>query len=252
MSQLRDRHHEVASAIADETLDVPFVVAFAGTAIAIPYQVVGQEAAEQCCALACPIGEDLRNKAAIVVVDNRLWHRSEERERMDVTIDPGLSYRRRIGPHIAAVAMRQIQYEEVRFPLHAADHHHRLAEIGLSVPRRMSQRHEHLLAALIPLTHVILDDRVAASEAALVPEPVEHTFGRMALLARHLHILIQPLIDYRDERIQLGSPDRQLTLITGRCRIRHHLANAVARYVEMLRSLTPGHPFRDGQANLEI
>ncbi len=26
--------------------------------------------------------------------------------------------------------MRQVEYEEVRLPLHAADHHHRLAEIG--------------------------------------------------------------------------------------------------------------------------
>lgn len=89
----------------------------------------------------------------------------------------------------------EIQHEEVGLPLHAADHHHRLAEIGLPMARRMSQRHEHLLAALIPLAHVILDDRVAAGEPALVPEPVEHPLGRMALLARHLQVFFQPMLD---------------------------------------------------------
>lgn len=64
--------------------------------------------------------------------------------------------------------MRQIQHKEMGFPLHAADHHHRLAEVGLPMARRVSQRHEHFLATLIPLAHVVLDDRVAAGEAALV------------------------------------------------------------------------------------
>jgi hypothetical protein len=30
----------------------------------------------------------------------------------------------------------------------------------------------------------------------------------MALLARHLHVLIKPMIDRRNERIQLGPLDR--------------------------------------------
>lgn len=73
----------------------------------------------------------------------------------------------------------------------------------------------YLLATLMPFAHIVLEDCVAAGEPALVPQTVKHPLGRVALLARHLHILIQPLIDCRDERIQLGSPDRQLTLIAG-------------------------------------
>ena len=57
--KLRDRHHEVTPGIADETFDIPFIVAFAGTAIAIPDQVVGQEATEQRCPLACAVRQDL-------------------------------------------------------------------------------------------------------------------------------------------------------------------------------------------------
>ena len=69
--------------------------------------------------------------------------------------------------------MRQIKDEEVRLALHAADHDHRLAEIGLRMPWRMSERHEHLLATLLPLTHIVLDDRVAAGEPAFVSQTVE-------------------------------------------------------------------------------
>ena len=206
--KLRDRHHKITSGIADETLDIPLVVAFAGTAVAIPDQVVGQEATKQHCPFARAVGQDLGHQATVVVIDDRLRHASEERERMDVTIDPGLCHRRRISPDIAAVAMRKIQHEETRLLLDAADHHRRLTEVCLRVSGRMSQRHEHLLAALIPPAHIILDDRVAAGKTAFVAQPVEHPLGSMALLARHLEVLIQPMLDRRNERIQLRTPDR--------------------------------------------
>ena len=126
---------------------------------------------------------------------------------MDVAIDPGLGHRSRIGPHIAAVAMRQIQHEEARLLLDAANHHRRLAEISLRMARRMRQRHEYLLPALISLAHIILDDRVAAREPALVTKPVKYPLGRMPLLARHLQVFIEPLLDRRNESIQLRPPD---------------------------------------------
>ena len=74
----------------------------------------------------------------------------------------------------------------MRLLLDAADDDHRLAEIGLGMTRRMRQRHEHLPAAPFALAHVILDDRVAAGEPVLVPQPLEHPLGRVALLAPHL------------------------------------------------------------------
>lgn len=139
----------------------------------IPDKVVGQEAVEQRCPLACAVGQDLRHQAAIIVVDDRLRRGAEESERMDVAIDPGLGHCRRTGPNIAAVTVRKIQHEEMRLLLHATDHHHRHAEVRLRMSWRMRQRHEYLLAALIPLAHIILDDRVAAGEPALVSKPVE-------------------------------------------------------------------------------
>jgi hypothetical protein len=114
------------------------------------------------------------------------------------------------------------------------------------------QRHEHLLASPLALAHVVFDDRIAAGEPMLLPEPVKHPLGRMALLARNLPIAFQPGIDDWDERIQLRAPDRSMTPIAGRLRIGHHLANAVARYVEMLRRLALAHAFRARQPNLPI
>lgn len=37
--------------------------------------------------------------------------------------------------------------------------------------------------------------------------PVEYLLGRMAQRARHLQIVLQPMLDGRNERIQLGPPD---------------------------------------------
>ena len=169
---------------------------------------MGQKAAEQRCPLACAVRQDLRHKAAVVVIDDRPRYGPEERERMDVAIDPGFGHRRRIGPHIAPVAMRQIEHKEARLLLHAANHDRRLTEVRLRMAGRMRQRHEHLLAALITLAHIILDDRVAAGEPAFVAQAVEHPLGRMALLARHLQVFIEPMVDRRNECIQLRTPDR--------------------------------------------
>ncbi len=70
---------------------------------------------------------------------------------MDVAVHPCLRHRRRIGPHIAGVAVRQIEHEEAGLLLDTADHHHCLAKVGLRMAQRVRQRHEHLLAALLPL-----------------------------------------------------------------------------------------------------
>jgi hypothetical protein len=104
--------------------------------------------------------------------------------------------------------VRQVEHEEAGLLLDTADHHHRLAKVGLGVARRVRQRHEHFLAALLAFAHVILDDRVAAGEPTLLAKTVEHPLGRMALLARHLEILIEPMLDGRNECVQLRPTHR--------------------------------------------
>lgn len=67
-----------------------------------------------------------------------------------------------------------------------------------------------------------------------------------------VHVLIEPMVDRRNKRIQLRPPDCRLALVTGRRRIGQHLGNTVARYVEMLCCLASAHPFRNSPSHLHI
>ena len=222
-----------------------------------------QEAAEEPGPLAGPVGQNARHQAAVVVVEHRLRHPAEEREGVDVTVDPGLGGRRRIGPDEAGGAVRQIEGEEVCRLLDAADHHGRFAEVGLGVAGRVMQRHEHLPAAPSMLADVVLHDGVAADKPVLVPEPLEHPLGRVALLGALAEIVQQPLLDDRGEPVELRPPDRCGPPIPRRNREPEHLPYAVARDPEMPGRLTLAHrvaaclPARQsaqaaGDANVEL
>jgi hypothetical protein len=64
----------------------------------------------------------------------------------------------------AVVGMRQVHREIVRLALHAADRDDSFAEVRLRLAGRMHQRNEHLPAAQLRQTQVVLHDRVAARE----------------------------------------------------------------------------------------
>ena len=96
-----------------------------------------------------------------------------------------------------------------------ADHRPRFAEVRLRMPRRMHQRYEHLQATATMLAHVVLHDRVTASEPILVPKPVEHALGRVALLARPSPILDQPLVNEVGEPVELRAANRCLRRCPG-------------------------------------
>ena len=211
-----------------------------------------QEPAEERGPLTRSVRQDLRDQAAVVVVEDRRGHLAEEREGVDVAVDPGFRCRRGISTHEAGIAVRQIHDEEMRLLLDAADDDHGLAEVGLRMSGRMRQRHEHLAAAPLALAHVILHDRVAAGEPVLVAKPLEHPLRRVALLAMDLPITVQPTVDDPGEGIQLRPLDRCRPPISGRDRKRHHLADAVARDVEMPRRLSLAHALGTGQPNPPI
>lgn len=81
----------------------------------------------------------------------------------------------------------------------------------------------------------------------VVTATVEGTILKVAINSRLPTLICCRLAT--DTRLRFSPPDRprniQMAPIAGRCRIRHHLGNAVARYVEMLRCLTIAHRFRD-------
>ena len=114
----------------------------------------------------------------------------------------------------------------------ASDDDHRLAEVGLGVPGRMRQRHEHLLAAPTPFAHVVLDDRVAAGKSMLVPKPFEHPFGRVALLAVNRTVIFQYTVDDIRKRIQLRTQRRLAELVSRRLRMPQHLLHGLSCYAK--------------------
>src|SRR5690606_19505940 len=136
--------------------------------------------------------------------------------------------------------------------LDTANLDHRLAEVGLRMARGMRQRHEHFLAPPFSLPDVILDDRVAAGEPALVTKPVEHPLRRVPLLPRHGTFHHKPSPDDRDKWIELPPPDFSRPPVARRHRERHHLRNRITGDVEGLRRLTLAHAPRAGLANPEI
>ena len=228
------------------------VVALARASVAVAEQVGREKPAEERGPLPRPVGQDPRHQASVLVVEHRDRDLAEEGEGMDVAVDPGLGRRRRIATHEAGVAVRQVHDEEMRLLPHPADDHHRLAEIGLRIPRRMRQRHEHLAAAPLALPHVILHDRVAAGEAMLVAKPFEHPLRGVPLFAVNLAITLQPAIDDPGELVQLRPPHRDRPPISGRYREGQHLADAVTRDAKMPGRLSLAHAFRTSQANLAI
>ena len=167
-------------------------------------------------------------------------------------VDPRLGRRRRVGPHIAGVAVRQIEDEEVRLARHTPDHRTRLAEVRLPMARRMDQRHEHLPPPAAVLAHIVLHDRVAAAEPVLGAKPVENALGRVALLAQLLQILLQPPVDDLAEPVQLRTPNRCRSPIARRHRKAQHLLHALARNPEMKRRRTLAHPVPAGETDLPI
>ena len=154
----RQRHHEVAPGKTHQTLHRAFVVPLARAPVTIAHEVMRQEPAEEPRPPARPVRQNARHQAAVVVVENRLRNPAEEGEGMHMPVDPRLGRRRRIGPHIAGVAVRQIEDEEVRLTRHTPDHRTRLAEVRLPMAGWMDQRHEHLPPPAVVLAHIVLHD----------------------------------------------------------------------------------------------
>lgn len=115
----RHWHYEVTASVANQTLDLAFVVALAGAAIPIPDHVVRQHRSKPLGAFTCSIGHDLRHKATVrrgndppdrflillTVVENGTRNGLEESKGMHVTVQPGLSVGRRIGANVAGMAV---------------------------------------------------------------------------------------------------------------------------------------------------
>jgi hypothetical protein len=87
-------------------------------------------------ALWCSSGQTGHRQLGVVVED-RARHTAEGGERRVVAVAEGLGPLGRVRPDEAGVAVRQVQGEEVDLAPLAADHRHRLAEVGLGMTGRV-------------------------------------------------------------------------------------------------------------------
>jgi hypothetical protein len=117
-----------------------------------------------------------------------------------------------------------------------------LAEIHLGVARRMRQWHEHLAAPALLLPHVIGDDRDAPREPVLIPQPLMDPLGRMALLLQPASVVLQDLVDDRNERIELWTGWRLRSPITRWHRVLQNLCNRLPVDPEHPRRFALAHP----------
>src|SRR5262245_1321834 len=221
----RDGYEEVPSRIADEPFDFAFVVALATPAEPVLEQVVRLQIGERPRALQLAVTEDARNRDLGVVVQDRLRHTPEERERPNVAVAEGFRRLRRIGHHQAGVAVRQVHRKEVDLALYATDDADRFAEVGLRMSRRMHQRNEHLLSPLTPAGHVILHNRDATRKAVFVPKPLENPLRRVLLLLRSRLVVPENALDHWNKWIKLRLRRRLLAHITRWHRELHHLVH---------------------------
>src|SRR5664280_1404257 len=221
----RDWYEEVPSRIADEPFDFALVVAFARSAEPILEQVVRLQFVEHARPLSLAITEDACHRDLGVVIRDRLWNPAEECERPNVAVAEGFRRLGRITDHEAGVLLRQVKSEEVDLALNATDDADGFTKVCLSMPRRMHQRHEHLLNSLTPAGHVILHNRDAACEAVLVPKPLKDPLRCMLLLLRPRLVVPENAVDHGNKWIKLRSCRRLLPHITRRYRELHHLAH---------------------------
>jgi hypothetical protein len=185
-----------------------FVVALARPTEPILEQVVRLQLREGRGALARSVAQDLRHRDRGVVVEDRQGHAAEECKGRDMAVAERLGRLGRIGLDEEGIGMRQRHREVVQLALDPADLAKRFAEVHLRVSRRMRQRHEHLPRPALLLPDIVGDDRDAAREPVLVPEPLKNPLRRMPLLLQLAFVVLQDLVDDRNERIELRTGRR--------------------------------------------
>ena len=255
-----DGDQEIPAHEADEPLDLTFVVALAGPAKAIGEEVMRLKLAEDPGALTGPIAQDARHRQLGVVAnffnrEDRARHPTEEGKGRHMAIAKGLTRLRPIGPHETGVRVWQIHRKDVDLAILAPDDGPRLAEVDLGMAGIVSQRYEDLLAALPAFPHVVFDDRIAAGETMLVPQPLEDPLGGVPPFTMYLPIRLQDPVDDAGKRIQLGASRRPATAIARRHRVCQHLVHRLAIDPEDPRRLALAHPIdmaRPPHASIEL
>ena len=132
--------------------------------------------------------------------------------------------------------------EKMRPQQNTGDDRISLAEVRLSVTRRVHQRHEHLPLTITPFPHVILDDGLFTRKAMFIAKTLEYPFRRVALLAMNRSVILQNTVDDIREGVQLRARRWLAPLIPRRLRMPKHLLHRLAGNAKPARRLSLAQP----------
>jgi len=204
--QGRDGHQEVAAGVAHERLDVPLLVRPAHQAEVGLEEVVADEAEEGAGEPPLAAAGDLRDGDLEVVGADPPGHAAEEGEGPDVSLAERLgalawegAAEDRVG-----VGPRHDEHRHLGGP--AVEDDRGRAEVDLGLAGRVGQRDEHLGSLAPPGADGVLDDGQPALVAVLVAEPTVDPHGGVPLLPRGLRVVLEDLVDDRQQRTEHGGP----------------------------------------------
>ncbi len=115
-----------------------------------------------------------------------------------MAVTEGFGGLRWIGLHKVGVAVGQVHHQVMGFTQHPIDDYLGLSEVGLAMPWRMHQGHEHLAGRGSTLAHVVLDYGVLATESVLLFKALEYPLGRVPLLLGSVLVRLKNLVDNGD------------------------------------------------------
>ncbi|OSM00004.1 hypothetical protein MAIT1_05089 [Magnetofaba australis IT-1] len=236
------RDHEVASGVADQPLDLAFVVTSRRAAKAAIEQVMGLQPDHLFGQISATIPVNFDHGDAGVVVQNALGNAAE-------VITGGVMPRtkrfrgfRGEAHNEAVVAVGQTHTEKVDLALHAADHAVRLPKVHLGVSGRMAEGNKLLFQMQTLAAHILLDRAIFPVVAVFIAQPFIYPLRGVALLLDLLQIVLENLIYEPGERPQFGQSDRLAPLVAWRLRVLHHFAHRARIQLKGLRRLALAHP----------
>ena len=213
------RRHEVPPGVANHPLHIAFIVTLARTAVAVFEKVMGHQPGEGSGPLPCPVRQNARHKALVIVIQDRLRHAAKKGKGPVVAVQPSFRRRRRVGRDEAGIALGKGHDEKMHPKLDPGDDRIRLAEVRLGMAGRMRQGHEHLPLTTAAEADIVLHDGLLAHEAMLIAKTFEDPLRRVALLAVDRAVRFQNIVNDSGEGIKLWPLD--------------WLATAVARWLHM-------------------
>ena len=148
--------------------------------------------------------------------------------------------------------MRQVHAEIVHPLLLAGDIDIGFAKIGLGMTWSVAEWNEHFLGAQFGPRHILPHDRHPAAKAMLVPQPLKDPLRRVPLLAVHLAVIRQNLVNHPSKRLQLARAHQPFAPMLRRLGEGHHFTDRVAVHAKIRGRFPLAHPAGNRAANLHI